>query len=185
MIRLMPKWNPRPRRGTSGRWLVLLVMLYPAHAQDPGCPAYPVSNRIDAARSIQLDREYAIRGHSHTAGAAVTTPPSKNVIDDWIFQKMVADGVDPAPLTSDSEFIRRIYLDLTGRIPTFEQTKAFIADTSPDKRDKLVDTLLASSAYVDQFSFWFRKRFQVVRATLDNGVFISVPEPSHVTRRYS
>ena len=47
---------------------------------------------------------------------------------------------------------KRIYLDLTGRIPTFEQTNAFLADTTPGKRDKLIDTLLNSPAYVDQFS---------------------------------
>ena len=40
---------------------------------------------------------------------------------------MAADGVDAAPLTTDAEFVRRIYIDLTGRIPTYEQAAAFLA----------------------------------------------------------
>jgi len=47
-------------------------------------------------------------------------------------------GVTPAPPTSDYEFIRRITLDLTGRIPTPDRVTAFIADNSSDKRARLV-----------------------------------------------
>ncbi|MCO6457596.1 MAG: DUF1549 domain-containing protein, partial [Pirellulaceae bacterium] len=53
----------------------------------------------------------------------------------------------PAPLAGDSEFLRRIYLDLTGRVPSIEATRAFLADASPDKRQRLVDQLLASPAF--------------------------------------
>jgi hypothetical protein len=116
-----------------------------------------------------MDRQYASARRTHSGRAAVATPPSKNVIDDWIFKKMSDDGVDPAPLTTDTEFLRRIYLDLTGRVPTFEQVKAFLADNSAAKRDRLIDALLSSPAYVDQFSFWFRKRFQVVRGNISGG----------------
>jgi hypothetical protein len=52
-----------------------------------------------------------------------------------------------APRCDDAEFIRRIYLNLTGIIPPVEDTRAFLADKSPDKRAKLVDKLLASEGY--------------------------------------
>src|SRR4029079_204824 len=44
---------------------------------------------------------------------------------------------------SDAEFLRRIYLDLAGRVPSLEETKGFLADSAADKRDKLIDLLLA------------------------------------------
>ena len=48
----------------------------------------------------------------------------------------------PAPLCTDAEFLRRVYLDLAGKIPTAEEAAIFLKDTNPDKRNKLVDTLL-------------------------------------------
>lgn len=51
-----------------------------------------------------------------------------------------------APLAGDAEFLRRIYLDLTGRIPSTEAARKFLEDKSPDKRQKLVDQLLGSPA---------------------------------------
>ncbi|MBT6155535.1 MAG: DUF1549 domain-containing protein [Planctomycetaceae bacterium] len=53
-----------------------------------------------------------------------------------------------APVAGDAEFLRRIYLDLTGMIPSSAEARAFLADQSPDKRTKLVDRLLGSPAYV-------------------------------------
>jgi hypothetical protein len=52
-----------------------------------------------------------------------------------------------APLCSDADFVRRIYLDLTGVIPTAEQARAFVADKTADKRQRLIDELLASPAF--------------------------------------
>lgn len=59
-----------------------------------------------------------------------------------------AAAVGPvAPTCSDADFVRRAYLDLTGVIPTAEETRTFLADGSPDKRRQLIDSLLASSAF--------------------------------------
>ena len=59
-----------------------------------------------------------------------------------------AAAVGPlSPPCSDADFVRRIYLDLTGVIPTAEQARAFIADAVPDKRTKLIDELLATPAF--------------------------------------
>src|SRR5206468_4743477 len=52
-----------------------------------------------------------------------------------------------APICSDADFVRRIYLDLTGVIPTADQARAFIPDNSADKRQRLIDELLASPAF--------------------------------------
>ena len=52
-----------------------------------------------------------------------------------------------APRSSDAEFLRRLYLDLTGIIPSTEEARAFLADTAPDRREKLIDRLLASEKH--------------------------------------
>jgi len=65
-----------------------------------------------------------------------------NFIDDFIFGKMKTARIPHARLCTDSEFLRRIYLDLWGRLPDAETVRAFVADTNPQKRDKLIDRLL-------------------------------------------
>ena len=94
----MPKPHLMQSRGLL--WLVvslLAVVATSAETQDPGCPAYPASTRIEAARILSLQQQYAaLRRTVHPA--AIVTPPSRNFIDDWIFKKMSADAVAPAPL---------------------------------------------------------------------------------------
>jgi hypothetical protein len=60
-----------------------------------------------------------------------------------------------APLAPDAEFLRRVYLDLTGTIPTVADARAFLADKSPDKRARLVDRLLTSSGYARRMAQHF------------------------------
>ena len=60
-----------------------------------------------------------------------------------------------APLASDAEFLRRVYLDLNGTIPTVDEAKAFLADQDAAKREKLIDKLLASPAYARHMSLTF------------------------------
>src|SRR5712692_7282096 len=77
------------------------------------------------------------------AKASADRVPRRNFIDEHVFGKMERDGVSHAPLASDYEFLRRVTLDLTGRIPSPDEVRTFVADTDPAKRDKLIDKLLA------------------------------------------
>jgi Protein of unknown function (DUF1549)/Protein of unknown function (DUF1553) len=79
----------------------------------------------------------------------------RNLIDQHLFGAMERDGIPHAPLSNDYEFCRRVYLDLTGRIPTPDQLKAFVTGADPNKRDKLIDELIESQAWVDQWSYWY------------------------------
>ncbi len=75
-------------------------------------------------------------------GTLIAGPvPRKNLIDEHIFGKMERDGVPHAALSTDTEFLRRVTLDLTGRLPSAESIRRFTADESPDKRERLVDSL--------------------------------------------
>lgn len=68
-------------------------------------------------------------------------------IDTHVQSLLSQDNIPVSPRSSDAEFCRRLYLDLTGRIPSADQTLTFLNDTHPDKREKLVDTVLASKNY--------------------------------------
>ena len=86
--------------------------------------------------------------------------PWRNFIDEFIFGKMERDNIPHAPLASDREFLRRVTLDLTGRIPSPEELRGFVADSDPQKRDCLVDRLLESEAYVDKWAYFFMDLFR-------------------------
>lgn len=70
-----------------------------------------------------------------------------STIDRLIGDRLKAEKITPSPRADDAEFLRRVTLDLTGTIPTAEQTKAFLDSTDPNKRAKLIDDLLAGAAY--------------------------------------
>lgn len=84
-----------------------------------------------------------------------TAVPRKNFIDDAIFNRMASAGIQSAPLSSDAEFLRRVTLDLTGRIPSSADVDAFLADTNPSKRDAKVDALIGSPEFVDRWTMFF------------------------------
>jgi hypothetical protein len=76
-------------------------------------------------------------------------------IDRLVEQKLRSVGLQPNPPASDATFLRRIYLDIAGRIPTLDEAKSFLSSTEIDKREKLIDQLLASDGYVSHhFHFW-------------------------------
>ncbi len=76
-------------------------------------------------------------------------PPLHQEIDRII---EAAAGGPVAPAAGDAEFLRRVYLDLAGRIPSVEETRAFLADAAPKKRAVLVDRLLTSEDHVRRLS---------------------------------
>jgi hypothetical protein len=79
-------------------------------------------------------------------------PPVKNFIDELVFANLKQIGVPPSPMCDDSTFLRRVSLDIAGRLPTAEETKAFFASKEADKRDKAIEALLNSPDYADYFA---------------------------------
>lgn len=79
-------------------------------------------------------------------------PPSKSFVDEHVFANLREIGIPASPLSDDATFIRRITLDLCGRLPTQEETLAFLANQDANKRDQLVESLLRSPEYADFFA---------------------------------
>ncbi len=93
--------------------------------------------------------------------AAADDPPTSapalvKKIDETLARGWAAAGIQPAPLADDAEFMRRVYLDLAGRIPSVNEARTFVADRRHDRRQRLVDQLLASPRYVAHFTSLYR-----------------------------
>lgn len=77
----------------------------------------------------------------------------RNFLDDLVNEKLTSLKLPPSPKCDDSTFLRRAYLDTIGTLPTADETRAFLADTSTDKRDKLIDHLLSRPEFVDYWAY--------------------------------
>ena len=84
-----------------------------------------------------------------------------NFIDRLNLAKLRELNLAPSPRSSDAEFLRRVYLDTIGTLPTANQTREFLADRAMDKRNQLIDQLLNSKAYVDYWSYKWSDVFLV------------------------
>ena len=68
-------------------------------------------------------------------------------IDKAIDEKIKSEKITPSPQTSDADFVRRVYLDLTGKVPSLQQAASFLDSKDSSKRAKLIDELLASKDF--------------------------------------
>src|SRR2546426_5682104 len=127
-------------------------------------------DRIEAAHSELLNaKDKAAEASKLTEavapalpGAAASTAPipRKNFIDEHIFGRIERDNIPHAPLASDEEFLRRAYVDAIGFAPTPEKIRSFVADTDPNKRDKLIDSLIGTEEFADQWAYYYGELFR-------------------------
>lgn len=85
-------------------------------------------------------------------GVPTTPPASKNFIDELVFKKLKDLGLPPSTDANDVTFLRRVTVDVAGRLPSLPESEAFLADPDPAKRAKLIDRLLDSGDYADYFA---------------------------------
>ena len=85
-------------------------------------------------------------------GTDFEAPPSYNFIDDHVFSNLKQIGVPNSELCDDATFLRRVTLDIAGRLPSGDEAKAFLHDEDPQKRAKWIDRLLLSPSYADYFA---------------------------------
>ena len=103
----------------------------------------------------------------------------KNYIDDHLFGKMERNNVPHAALCTDTEFLRRVSLDLTGRLPEAGAIRKFVNDADPEKREKLIDSLMEtpvaglrrrlSTPYLERWTYWFGDLFRSNDGHLNKG----------------
>ena len=108
--------------------------------------------------------------------AAYPEVPRHNVIDEHVFAKARKFHLVPSPLSSDAEFLRRLCLDLTGRLPPVHRVRQFLADRDPQKRDRLIDLLLRSPEFVDHWSWRFYDFLRVISPVYKDWVRRAIAE---------
>lgn len=89
-------------------------------------------------------------------------PTPHNYVDDLVYGKLRSMQYLPADICSDSEFLRRVHLDLIGVLPSVEETRSFLEDANPDKRARLIDALLERPEYA---KFWALKWGDLLKLT--------------------
>jgi hypothetical protein len=87
-------------------------------------------------------------------------PPQHNYVDRLVFAKLKLLNLQPSELCTDQEFLRRVFLDLCGILPTPQEVQAYLADPSPTKRNRLIDQLLDRPEFAD---FWAHKWLDLLR----------------------
>lgn len=89
------------------------------------------------------------------ANARADEPSLRQIIDTEVRAAWAKEGLTPSAPADDAAFLRRVYLDLVGTIPTADEAGAFLKDTDKDKRAKLIDKLLEDPRYVEhQTTVW-------------------------------
>jgi hypothetical protein len=138
-------------------------------SNDPGVASVDVRGRVQVLRHGETSIRAAFGG---LVAVVVMTAPNEqpvdparlatknNFIDDHVFAKLAALRIEPSDLSSDAEFLRRVYLDAAGVLPTPEEIKAFLDDKSPDKRARAIDALLERPEFVDHWALFFTDLFQ-------------------------
>jgi hypothetical protein len=142
----------------SALTLIVMCVALPAQPQSkPVKPAEDMSKMSPEAHAPLFQASGANAGTvTDRVMAGLTAPAAgprlapRNFIDEQIFGKMQREGIPHAPLATDQEFLRRVMLDLTGRIPTPVEVREFLADQAADKRAHLIDQLIGSPGFVDK-----------------------------------
>ncbi len=90
--------------------------------------------------------------------------PRQNFIDELILKKLQTLNIAPSDQATDREFVRRAYLDAMGVLPTPQEAESFLADSSTDKRARLIDSLLAREEFTD---YWTNRWADVLLVSSD------------------
>ncbi|MBM3726132.1 MAG: DUF1549 domain-containing protein [Acidobacteria bacterium] len=158
----------------------LILMAAAARAQQPDLDAEPAvdhancslfgpaAERHREARLRQLGRGSSARGEltglvasrlaAPTGSYSLSTRPQadpQGTIDRHLFEAMAQAGVKPAEPATDAEFLRRVTLDLTGRIPTEQQAREFLADRNDARRTHLIENLFRRPEWASKWTTFF------------------------------
>ena len=107
----------------------------------------------DVGVMVRYQGKVAVFRVTAPLGAPVENLPApRNYIDELVFAKLKAMGLPPSAECDDATFVRRVSIDIAGHLPSLEETQRFVADADPAKRDRLIDSLLASPEYADYFA---------------------------------
>lgn len=140
-------------------------------AEDPA--SVRIDNERNSAEVLRTGRHIVIARYldrvvplvllapQKTAGFEIANTGGLYPIDAHVDSLLETLQIPVSPQADDLTFLRRVTLDFTGRLPTLEQLAAFEKDSRADKRERLIDSLLESDAYVDYWTYKFAKLLRI------------------------
>lgn len=118
----------------------------------------PMISQTEQAHALLVAKGVALPPFERppgTSGSGGDPVADARYIDQLVAAKLKEEGLAPLPRSSDEVFLRRVYLDVAGRIPTYDEAEIFLEDSDPNKRAKLIDALMDSPAYVSHYlNYW-------------------------------
>ena len=130
-----------------------------------------IAHYLDLVANVRLTHLVEVPGF------AAAEVPTDNTIDRAVFAKLNRMRIAPSAPCTDEEFVRRVYLDVIGLLPSPAEVAAFLADPSPDRRTKVIDALLVRPEFYD---YWTLKFADILRS---NGRLIQ-PKGTYVFNRW-
>jgi hypothetical protein len=136
------------------------------HSGDPGCVTArsPGDTAIVVSYLGNIATARVFVPFAARSGFAYPHVAEANEIDREVFAKLKRLRIIPSELSGDAEFLRRVTIDTIGCLPTPEQVRAFLADTSPDKRSQEIDRLLAHPLHA---ALWATKFCDITACNID------------------
>lgn len=141
--------------------LCVVTAALPSSSRAADCSFDPARHRNERQIRAEVSRLAEIVAPSAATGKRRSVlppktawPTAKNFIDVAIFSRMQRDGIAPASISSDTEFLRRVTIDLAGRLPTGDEVVGFLGDAAADKRDRAIDRLLLTEEFNDRWALW-------------------------------
>jgi hypothetical protein len=122
-------------------------------------PKQPASS-LPSLNQLELEAERAAAAIYQTAAVSERSAVGASRIDELVFGLLKEKGIKPAAPCSDAVFVRRVYLDVIGTLPTIQEAQAFIDDKAANKRQQLIDRLLERPEFAD---YWAMKWGDLLR----------------------
>ena len=126
-----------------------------AQGQNRNAKKSPKPVKIRLPESVRQKTKVDMKVAPVQPGRRSAARSAASSLDSLVYEKLLKKNVQPNELCSDEVFLRRIYLDVAGRIPTLQEANKFFKSNNPDKRLDLIDELLSSPDYVsNMYNFW-------------------------------
>ncbi|QDV49736.1 DUF1549 domain-containing protein [Gimesia fumaroli] len=135
--------------------VVLTFLIFSSLPDSEAAPRRRAAKKAAPKKEEPLPPRFMVKSKPVSPIKLATALKSAEKIDKLVEANYSKYKVKPNPLATDEQFLRRVYLDITGTIPTYRETRYFLASRHPDKRKRLIDRLLDSDGYASHnFNYW-------------------------------
>ncbi len=151
----MPSAPPPKFIGLVVVFLVITLSCCPAALAQRKKPASPKPVKINLPESVRQKKKVAMQVVAVNTSSRERIAQAAGRLDGHVESKLLSENQDPNDIADDEVFLRRVYLDVAGRIPTLQEATEFLESADASRREDLIDNLLSSPDFVsNMYNFW-------------------------------